>query len=98
MNHKNKHYVIMLHKIPGRDTPKALVDRHIAHLRNLDDQGNLVLAGPFENYPGGMVIVRAESLDAARHIAESDPFVSDGARTFELRTWFLATRENDYLR
>ena len=97
MNPNDICYAIMLNKIPGRETSAETVARHIEHLRRLDDQGKLVLAGPFEDYPGGMVIVRADSLEAARQIAESDPFVSEGVRTFEIRTWLLATRENGYL-
>ena len=91
-------YVIMLNRIPGCETSTETIARHIGHIRRLDDLGVLVMAGPFEDYPGGMVIVRADSLESARRIAESDPFISEGVRTFELRTWLLSTRENGYLR
>lgn len=97
MSDKDICYTIMLNRIPGVETSRETVVRHIAHVKNLDDQGKLVLAGPFEDFPGGMVIVRAESLDAARKIAESDPFVSERVRTFEVWTWLLANRENGYL-
>lgn len=97
MGDKDICYTILLFQIPGVETSRETVARHIAHVKNLDDQGKLVLAGPFEDYAGGMVIVRAESLEAAKLIAESDPFVSEGVRTFELRTWLLANRENGYL-
>jgi uncharacterized protein len=90
-------FAIMLSKVSGRDTGIDIIARHIEYLRKLDDDGKLVLAGPFEDFPGGMVVVRAESSDAARRIAESDPFVVGGVRTFEVRTWILATRENGYL-
>ena len=90
-------YAILLNKVDGRQTTPEIIARHIEHLRKLDDAGKLVLAGPFEDCPGGMVIVRADSLDAAKQIAASDPFVSEGVRTFEVRTWLLATRENGYL-
>lgn len=97
MNSGDTCFVIILNKVEGREATPDLVARHIEHLRRLDDQGKLVLAGPFEDYPGGMVIVRADSLDSARCIAASDPFVIEGVRTFEIRTWLLATRENGYL-
>jgi hypothetical protein len=97
MNPNDICYAIILNKIPGRETTSEMVARHIEHLRRLDDEGKLVLAGPFEDYPGGMVIVRADSLESARRIVESDPFVIEGVRTFEVRTWLLATRENGYL-
>ncbi len=97
MGDKNICYPILLFKIDGVDTPRETVMRHIAYVKSLDDAGKLVLAGPFENFAGGMVIVRAESLEAATEIARSDPFVSEGVRTFEVRKWLMANRENGYL-
>ena len=90
-------YPILLFKIDGVDTPREIVMRHIAYVKSLDDAGKLVLAGPFENFAGGMVIVRAESIEAATEIAKSDPFVTEGVRRFEVRKWLLANRENEYL-
>ena len=97
MSDKDICYPILLFKIDGVDTPRETVMRHIAYVKSLDDAGKLVLAGPFENFPGGMVIVRAESIEAATEIAKSDPFVSEGVRRFEVRKWHLANRENGYL-
>jgi uncharacterized protein len=36
-----------------------------------------------------MFIVRAQSLAAARAIAEADPMHASGARQYELRPWLL---------
>ena len=45
---------------------KAAVERHVANLRSLDEQGHLALAGVFKGYPGvaGMYILKAESYEA----------------------------------
>ena len=42
---------------------KAVIERHVAHLKDLDDNGHLELAGVFKGYPGvaGMYILKAES-------------------------------------
>jgi len=39
---------------------KAVVTRHVEHIRSLDDDGKLALCGAFKGYPGvaGMVPVR----------------------------------------
>lgn len=91
-------YVILLNRIPGKETPRDVVMAHIEFVENLDNAGTLVIAGPFKDYPGGMLVIRAESLESARTLAESDPFISGGYRTFEIRTWELARKENNYLR
>ena len=74
-----------------------IIKRHVEHLRKLDAEGALVLCGPFSDFPGGMVVVRAESPNEAKAIAEADPFISSGCKTYELRCLEVANAENDYL-
>jgi uncharacterized protein YciI len=83
-------YVIVLHKVAGKELSPDTLRRHIAHLAALDAAGKLVLCGPFADHPSGMVIVQASDKHEATRIAESDPFVREGARTFEVRTWLVA--------
>jgi uncharacterized protein YciI len=73
------------------------VRAHVAHLQRLEDRGALELCGPFSDKQGGMVVLRAVSEAEARVIAESDPFVFCGARTFELSRLELSCRENAHL-
>ena len=55
----------------------------------------LFAAGPFADdeeqaWEGeGMVILRANTLEEARSMAENDPMHKSGARTFRLRPWML---------
>lgn len=55
---------------------------HIEHLNRLDAEGTLKMAGPFldaEGKPNGsLVIVSAETLEAAKAIADSDPYAKAG--------------------
>lgn len=90
-------YVILLQKIKGKATSHETIKRHIDHLRALDQKGSLVLCGPFSDHDSGMVVVKAKSKDVATAIAEADPFVVEGVRTFEVRTWLLACAENEYM-
>lgn len=76
---------------------EELVKKHVEHLKNLKSQGKLVLCGPFTDFPGGMVVLSAESLEEATKIAKADPFISSGCKTFEIRTLELADEENNYL-
>jgi uncharacterized protein YciI len=76
---------------------EALVKSHVEHLKTLKEQGKLILCGPFEDYPGGMVIYSAEDLKEATEIANSDPFISSGCKSYEIRTFEMANEENNYL-
>jgi uncharacterized protein YciI len=76
---------------------KELVESHVEHLKELKNQGKLVLCGPFTDYPGGMVIFTAENLEKATRIAQSDPFISSGCKSYTIRTLEIANEENNYL-
>ena len=80
-----------------KDLNLQVVQEHVEHLRTLDQEGRLVLCGPFADYPGGMVIFRADAEEEALRIAESDPFIASGFKTFELRTLEVANADNNYL-
>lgn len=55
---------------------------HVAYLSDLNDRGILKTAGPFLNDRdepcGSLVVVEAENKDAARMIAEGDPYSRAG--------------------
>ena len=76
---------------------EELVKKHVEHLKSLNSQGKLVLCGPFTDFPGGMVVLSADNLEEATNIAKSDPFISSGCKTFEIRTLEEANEENNYL-
>ena len=55
---------------------------HVDYLSDLNDRGILKIAGPFLNEReepcGSLVVVEAENGDAARMIAENDPYSRAG--------------------
>ena len=90
-------FVILLGKAPNREASPETIQRHVEHLRKLDQNGQLVLCGPFTDHASGMIIVKAADKGEAEAIARMDPFVIEGVRTHEVRTWLLARAENNYL-
>ncbi len=77
------------------DAVQAASDAHLAHQVALERAGLLFAAGPLLTDDGlgcrgeGMIIVRANSLEEARAIAERDPMHVTGARTYRIRPWLL---------
>lgn len=78
---------------------KAAVERHVANLKNLDDQGHIELAGVFKGYPGvaGMYILRAGSLEDAKALCKLEPLVLEGFATYKLKALQPANKDNNYL-
>ena len=64
---------------------------HREHLATLLEAGTLILAGPtFGDINTGVNVIEADDEDAARAIMMSDPAVSSGLMTPELRSMRVA--------
>ena len=94
-NLKYIRYVILINR--QKKYSINIIKKHVEHLKTLEKNGQLVLSGPFQDYDGGMVIIKAESIEGAKMIAESDPFIVEGFSTYELRTLEISNKENNYL-
>jgi uncharacterized protein len=84
----------MFYAIIAEDAPNSLEMRmnarpaHLARLAELQNQGKLVLAGPFPaidsvdpgpaGFSGSLIIAEFADLEAAKSWADADPFVSAG--------------------
>lgn len=74
---------------------KASLPSHLAYQADLERAGKLAFAGPMSDETGehmqgvGLIIYRADSLEAARKLAEDDPMHKSGARSFVLRRWMI---------
>ncbi len=74
---------------------QAVLPRHLEYQREMEESGNLALAGPLSDQTGeemsggGLIIYRATSMDDARAIADNDPMHKAGARTYTLRKWLV---------
>jgi len=62
---------------------------HLAHAQRATDRGELVLAGALADPADtALIVFRSDSLDAARHFAETDPYVLNGlVQNWEVRPW-----------
>ncbi|MFA6013544.1 MAG: YciI family protein [Gallionellaceae bacterium] len=84
----------MLYAIVGKDVPNSLEKRkaarpaHVQRLQALQDQGRLILAGPFPavdanepgdaGFSGSLIVAEFADLAAAQAWAAADPYVSGG--------------------
>lgn len=82
-------YAVMAQDVPD-SLDKRLAHRpeHLARLQLLQEQGRLLLAGPFPaidsvdpgpaGYSGSLIVAQFDSLEAASAWANADPFVNAG--------------------
>jgi uncharacterized protein len=88
-----KFYAVLSQPSPTPEKLKPLLPAHFEYMISLEKRGVLFASGPFSDSGGGppngagLTILRAASADEARALAEADPFVVNGLRTFELKEW-----------
>ncbi|MDO5101069.1 MAG: YciI family protein [Eubacteriales bacterium] len=87
-------YIYLMKNI--KSLSMEVVKKHIEHLKKLDNMGKLVLCGPFTDYEGGIVILKCRDINEAKLIADEDPFIKEGYKTYELMTLCVANKENNY--
>lgn len=84
----------MLYVINGEDVPNSLEKRmavrpeHVARLQKLQEEGRLIMAGPYPaidsvdsgpaGFSGSLVVAEFESLEAAQIWAKADPYATTG--------------------
>ena len=88
-------YAVFTRPANGMKPVMEMLEKHLDYQISMEKSGVLFAAGPFwtddeQQWRGeGMVVIRAESLEAARAIAAEDPMHASGARTFEVRPWLI---------
>ncbi len=88
-------YVALSTPTKAPEDVKASLPDHLAYQADLERAGKLAFAGPMSDETGehmqgvGLIIYRADSLEAARKLAEDDPMHKSGARSFVLRRWMI---------
>ena len=73
--------------IRGSNFDAAVVPAHYEFLQSLRDRGVLEQAGPFTDKTGGAYVLRAQSLDDARTLAEQDPLKLRNCSTVTVHEW-----------
>jgi len=88
-------YAIFTKPVDGLGPVFANIEDHLKFQVELEREGVMFAAGPMwtddeQSWEGdGLVVVRAESREAAIAIAERDPMHRSGARSFHVRPWLI---------
>jgi len=89
---RRKLYVVLSRPSPTPEKLKAHLPAHLEYMIELEKRGVLFASGPLADGAGppsgaGLTILRAANAGEARALAEADPFVIQGLRSYELKEW-----------
>jgi|SRR5579862_8612648 len=89
-------YFAAVQSLLNPERTDAWRQQHVDFLSRMVADGHIYARGRFPDGSGGLTIFQAASLEDARKLAESDPYVSQGVRRLELHEWAmkLASQEN----
>jgi uncharacterized protein len=84
-------YVVITTPTAPRENLEPLIPAHLANQVKLEKDGIMFAAGPLTQEDGsrygGMFILRANSFEEARAIADADPLHKAGLRKYTLMRW-----------
>src|SRR5206468_11741079 len=84
-------YVVVARRTAPREKLEPLIPAHLANQVRLEKEGVMFAAGPLSKEDGtrygGMFVLRANSFEEARAIADADPLHKAGLRTYTLMRW-----------
>jgi uncharacterized protein YciI len=89
---RRKFYAVLSQASATPEKLKTLLPAHLEYMIDLERRGVLFASGPLADGEGppsgaGLTILRAASAREARELAEADPLVSSGLRTFQIKEW-----------
>lgn len=88
-------YVVESTPVGSPEAVRECLPEHLAYQQTMEIAGSLVLAGPLSDDSGelmqgaGLIVYRADSLAAARALADADPMHASSARSYRIRRWLV---------
>jgi len=88
-------FVVVSTPVKSSEDIKMILPEHLTYLAEQEAAGILALAGPVADYSGaemrgeGLLVYRADTLAAAKEIAENDPMHLTKTREFTVRPWLI---------
>lgn len=85
-----KYFAVLL---PMKDAEKSETYRqeHLDFLKKMREQKRILLFGRLVDGAGGLIIYQGNSLAEVSELAKKDPYVTLGARDFEIHEWDMQT-------
>lgn len=83
-----KYYIAFL-KMRDEEKNKTYRQAHLDFVDQMVEQGHLFSYGRLLDGAGGVLVYQGHSLEDVSALAETDPYVSEGARTVSVHEWAM---------
>lgn len=81
-------FVNIISYVSDAEKIEAVRPLHRHYAKQLSDRGKIVMAGPFRDGSGALMVYEAETVQEAEAFALNDPFFKDGVWSrYEIHPW-----------
>lgn len=81
-----KYFAVFL-PMKNEQKSKDFRARHLEFLAKGRDEGRILMNGRFTDGAGGLVIYKGASLEQVEELVNTDPYIINGARKYEIHEW-----------
>ena len=78
------YYVILQKQLSSIEFMNEHRPEHLRYLKDVNEKGELIIAGRYKNGTGGLIIVCTKDYDRALEIAKNDPYIINEVRDFTI--------------
>ena len=78
------YYVILQKQLSSIEFMNEHRPEHLRYLKDVDEKGELIIAGRYKNGTGGLIILCTKDYDRALEIAKNDPYIINEVRDFTI--------------
>jgi uncharacterized protein len=83
---------------PDKDKISQIRPTHRVYLAKMKAEGKLVVAGPFADFSGGLIVYEAETREQAEQYIKDDPFYTGGVFvSWVIRPWVVVMTNREML-
>ncbi|MFJ7513026.1 YciI family protein [Peribacillus simplex] len=87
-------YFAVISNMLDVDKNNTYREEHLKYLKRLGKEGNVFSKGRFVDGAGGLVIYKADTEEEVKAMVEGDPFIIEGARSYEIHEWAMQLIES----
>ena len=81
-----KYFAVLL-PMKEADKSRDFRPQHLAFLEKMRNSGHVAANGKFADGSGGLVIYKAPSFETCEALVNTDPYIVEGARRYEIFEW-----------
>jgi uncharacterized protein YciI len=81
-------WYLTLHRyVKPREESRSVLDEHLEWNFHQQQAGRILFSGPTSDKQMGIMVLKANSIDEAKALIDTEPFVREGYRACEIYEW-----------